>query len=161
MTSKRIKGSKPTAPRPKTKPSKTWWQNTTDPKDRAFRLRAAGYSYADIAEALGIHTTAAILYVQEVADQATAQAARMSRKQIALELQALNDARAAIAPYVMEGQPAYIAQWLKIIELSSKLLDLFAPAALRLEGALTWRQVVEQAQAAAKDSDGTTSSGNN
>lgn len=92
---------------------------------QALRLRQAGVSYPDIAEALGYkHPSGAAKAVSSALKKTLREPADELRQ---LELTRLDTMLFAIWPYVRAGNAEFIDRALKIMDARAKLLGLYPP----------------------------------
>jgi hypothetical protein len=96
-------------------------------KRRAVDLRAAGTSYPDIADELGVDPTTAFHYVEEAPERFLGEEIRCSDTARKLHVERLRALLQAAWPKAMAGDANAIASCLRIMEREAKLLGLDAP----------------------------------
>ena len=96
-------------------------------RDEALSLRKAGWSYARIAEKLGVSRGGAYKIVQTALDEIREHYRETAHEVVSLELERLDEMTRALESKVGYGDATSIAAALRVMERRAKLLGLDAP----------------------------------
>lgn len=118
-------------------------------KSEALELRKKGYSFRQIADALGSTKSTVFVWVKEGLEALAEEQKQVAAELRQLELERIDVAFFAIANAVRDGDLSAIDRWEKLIARRCKLLGLDSPQRREITGAgggpLTWQELVASA----------------
>lgn len=107
-------------------------KETIDREVQALELRRAGYSYAEIARAMGLSGKDT---VHNIVGRALERCVREPADAVVeLETQRLDQLFKAVLPTALTGDPASVNSALRVMERRARLLGLDAPAQVHVQG---------------------------